>query len=157
MQGDFIQLCGNLPKILIQIQGAGTDQVAAQVEQTIRGDGLLRFGIEQQPGNISGMGSILIFDVGIDLVEVSRMQGLFMELLLRGAAVILGIQNENFFVETQKNIGLHGGEKPQHSGIVLPDKIPFDLCGFDFGKIAGMVFSVIFQNKAFVQFCHAFV
>ena len=64
--GNSIQLCGDLPKILIQIQCACTDQVATQVEQTIRGDSFLRFGVDQQPRNISGMGNILIFDVGID-------------------------------------------------------------------------------------------
>ena len=154
--GNSIQLCGDLPEILIQIQGACTDLVAAQVEETIRRDGFLRFGVDQQPGNVSSMGSVLIFNVGVDLVEVSRMQGLFIELLLHGLAVIFSIQNENFFVETQKNIGLHGGEKPQHGGVVFPHKIPFDLCGFDFGKI-GVVLSVIFQNKALVQLCHAFV
>lgn len=41
--GDSIQLYGDLPEILIQIQGAGTNLVAAQVEQAIRGDGFLRF------------------------------------------------------------------------------------------------------------------
>lgn len=102
------------------------------------------------------MGSVLIFDVGVDLVEVGRMQGLFVETLLQCLAVILGVQNQNFFMETQKNIGLHGGEKPQHGSIVLSYKIPFDLCSFNFGKI-GVVLSVIFQNKAFVQLCHAFI
>lgn len=91
--GNSIQLCGDLPEILIEIQGACTDLVAAQVEETIRRDGFLRFGVDQQPRNVSGMGSVLIFDVGVDLVEVGRMQGLFMELLLQCLAVILGIQN----------------------------------------------------------------
>lgn len=58
------------------------------------------------------MGGVLIFDVGVDLIEVGRMQGLFVETLLQCPAVILGIQNQDFFMETQKNIGLHGGEKP---------------------------------------------
>ena len=81
--GNSIQLCGDLPKILIQIQCACTDQVATQVEQAIQGDGLLCLGVDQQPGNISGMSSILIFDVGVDLIEVGRMQGLFVETLLQ--------------------------------------------------------------------------
>ena len=59
--GNSIQLCGDLPEILIQIQGACTDLVATQVEQAIGGDGLLRFGVDQQPGNISSMGGVLIF------------------------------------------------------------------------------------------------
>ena len=83
MLGNSIQLCGDLPEILIQIQGACTNQVAAQVEQAIRGDGFLRFCVDQQPGNISGMGGVLIFDVGVDLIEVGRMQGLFVETLLQ--------------------------------------------------------------------------
>ena len=52
--GNSIQLCGDLPEILIQIQGACTNLVAAKVEQAIRGDGFLRFCVDQQPGNISG-------------------------------------------------------------------------------------------------------
>ena len=64
--GNSIQLCGDLPKILIQIQCACTDQVATQVEQAIRGDGRLRFGINQKPGNISGMCDVLILYIGID-------------------------------------------------------------------------------------------
>ena len=52
--GNSIQLCGDLLEILIQIQGACTNLVAAQVEQAIRGDGFLRFCVDQQPGNISG-------------------------------------------------------------------------------------------------------
>ena len=102
------------------------------------------------------MGSILIFNVGVDLVEVGRMQGLFIKLLLQCLAVILGIQNENFFAKTQKNIGLHGREKPQHGSIVLSHKIPFDLRSLDLSKV-GMILSVILQNKAFVQLCHAFI
>ena len=156
LTGDSIQLSGNLPEILIEIQGAGTDQVATQVEQTIWGNSLLRFGVDQQPGNVSSMGSVLIFNVCVDLVEVGRMQRFFVELLLHGVAVIFGVQNENFVLETQKNIGLHGREKPQRGGVMFADKIPFDLCGFDFGKI-GVVLSVIFQNKTLVQLCHAFV
>ena len=68
--GNSIQLCGDLPKILIQIQCACTDQVATQVEQAIRGDGRLRFGINQKPGNISGMCDVLILYIGIDLIEI---------------------------------------------------------------------------------------
>ena len=107
-------------------------------------------------GNVSSMGSILIFNVGVDLVEVGRMQGLFIKLLLQCLAVILGIQNEDFFAKTQKNIGLHGREKPQHGSIVLSHKIPFDLRSLDLSKV-GMILSVILQNKAFVQLCHAFI
>ena len=101
------------------------------------------------------MGSILIFNVGVDLVEVGRMQSFFVKLLLHGVAVIFSIKNQDFFTETQKNIGLHGREKPQHGSIVLSHQSPFDLCRFDLGKV-GVMLSVIFQNKAFVQLCHAF-
>ena len=59
-------------------------------------------------------------------------------------------------MKTQKNIGLHGGEKPQHSSIVLSHQIPFDLRSLDFRKVA-VVLPVILQNKAFVQLCHAFI
>lgn len=52
--GDSIQLYGDLSEILIKIQGAGTNLIAAQVEQTIQGNGLLCLGVDQQPGNISG-------------------------------------------------------------------------------------------------------
>ena len=37
LPGNFIQLRGDLPEILIQIQGSCTDQVATQIEHAIRG------------------------------------------------------------------------------------------------------------------------
>ena len=110
--GDSVKLRRDSPEVLVQIQRTGTDLIPAQIENTVRRDGFLRFRVDQHSGDFAGMLHILILHIGIDLIEVRRMQRSFIELLLHGLAVIFGVQNQNFIMIAQPDIRLHGREKP---------------------------------------------
>mgnify|MGYP005770578841 FL=1 len=112
-----IELCRNLGKIPVQIQCPDTDSVPAHLVAVIRLKDFIRCDIEQHTGN--GVGSvskrsILIFDVGENLVQIAGMERMDIILGLHRMGVVLGVNDENLIAPGEHDVAPHHRQQGPH-------------------------------------------
>ena len=94
---DAVQLPGDLRKVLIQVQCADADFVAAHVIDMIRLHLLIGFGIKKHTGYLwlgmirAGKLRFLIFHIGEDLIQIAGMERVHVVLHLRRMGILIPV------------------------------------------------------------------
>lgn len=87
-------------------------------------DHFLGFGIQEQTRHIVAAGSVLILATSEDLVDIARMEGILVILLLEGVPVVFCIDNHRLISLAWDNVGLYHRKEADHWVFFLA-KVPF--------------------------------
>ena len=121
-----IQLGSNFREIPVQIKGFHADLIAAHLVAVIRLDGFICGRIKKHPGNLVrpiAKLSILVFDIGKDLVQIAGMKCVDPVPRLRGVGVILGVYNKYLIASCEHDITLHYRQHPTKTIIQSPGNL----------------------------------